>query len=92
MYCAQVYNAYQTLLKGLASMLQTFHGIAKSSAGEGGSQTAETSSGVPNKQLLISATGSTGSGRSSVDRDDGSSGAGVDPSVILCISSSPLPY
>lgn len=27
----QVYNAYQTLLKGLASMLQIFHGIAKGS-------------------------------------------------------------
>lgn len=27
--CVQVYNAYQTLLKGLASMLQVFHGIQK---------------------------------------------------------------
>lgn len=28
----QVYNAYQELLKGLASMLQVFHGIPKNSA------------------------------------------------------------
>lgn len=86
---AQVYNAYQTLLKGLASMLQTFHGIAKGSTVDcSSSPLADSTSGVLAKQQAISVNGSS-SGRSSVDRDDGVlSAAGGDPSVNhLCNSS-----
>lgn len=80
---AQVYNAYQTLLKGLASMLQTFHGIAKGSAVEGCSQLPDSGSSVlPKQQTTVPLATGSSSGRSSVEREnDGSTAAGGDPSV-----------